>query len=108
MTDRIAKERETLIRALVADVVGDSSKGGAVADVLVRKFREWCQGDLRDWFAGQAPTAPDWWLDLERGKDKRRAHDNDRYHMRDGLTLQASYAYAYADAMLAQRDTSHE
>lgn len=60
---------------------------------------------LRDWFAGHAPTAPAWWLDLQRGLDKSRNPYNEarKPPLRGEAELQAAWRYEFAEAMLAAR-----
>ena len=69
---------------------------------------------LRDWFAGQAPDVPQWFLDKAweeaptlmevetlPGGEKR---STTRKQQPDSLTTLTAWRYTYADAMLKERD----
>jgi hypothetical protein len=62
--------------------------------------------NLRDWFAGQAPEPSKDWIDLHHSIDRSRNPHNDSYkpRIRETIEIIASYKYAYADAMLAERE----
>ena len=53
---------------------------------------------LRDWFAGQAPDMPDWFL--TDGLDGDWEEDEPAYI----LSREAKWRYCFADAMIAARD----
>jgi len=65
---------------------------------------------LRDWFAGQAPEAPDWWMADECPTPPPGWNEGDgaaawvKAEHRFMMGRIAAWRYAYADAMLAERD----
>lgn len=63
---------------------------------------------LRDWFAGQAPDVPNWWLEMQRNIDRQRNPLGEPHKPapREYLQLLAEWRWAYADAMLAARGGS--
>lgn len=78
-------------------------------------YPDWCGMSLRDWFAGQAPEAPGWWMrDEFIALDRRVPHPQDGTQAQcdawdkdaDALRMRAlvSWRWAYADAMLAARE----
>jgi hypothetical protein len=61
---------------------------------------------LRDYFAAPAPEPQQWWLEIERSKD-RNANPygyQDLPKPRGPIELDAAWRYMWADAMLAARE----
>ena len=71
---------------------------------------------LRDWFATKAPPIPHWWMEKEerslqppKWQEGMLASDWDRLWNEFYMHRLASWAFHYADAMIAERVTNeHE
>lgn len=58
---------------------------------------------LLDWFATFAPEPIKEQMDIERHKDRNKAHSNDRFIARDDIVIICELKYKYARAMLQAR-----
>ncbi len=76
--------------------MNNKNDGGPAFPAPIAPGADWlCGASLRDYFASHAPPPPKWWMD----DWAKNANDLDAV-----ARVMSQWAFAYADAMLAERD----